>query len=488
MTTSKAFLVALALSGLPATAAEGAAEFCLRGELDLAARYQGMQPEAEEWYPASWCVITDQDSDRVRFSAAGRSNSDMEGDWTVSFLPPDRVRIVNAGSPPDVEFIGADSLADAHRHRRIDPLLLVQELADHPEWTKAGEDEWTTVRYPGEVTPVHVRVDGGKVKALRTQADLPLRGRVPVTWQWDWTEPGRPRLNLDLDGRPFFRAHGEWRDLDEAEAASVWAASDDATPREVPGDFWPSRIDMQRVELAAGVYLVRTVRSGFQHLVVDTAAGLLVADAPAGWVELHQVPPVDLVPGLGISGLSERFIDFLAAELPGRPLRAVALTHAHDDHAGGARAFAAGGAEIYAPASIAGFLEAALSRDSMPEDRLGRAGGSLTVTPVGDQLTLPDNERPVRLMSLGEGPHSSAALGVYLPAQAVFFQSDLHVPRDESPRPRTDRAATECWFADWAVRNLPPEVKVVNTHSTVETPVARLEQYLDTDTCGDVAE
>ena len=62
--------------------------------------------------------------------------------------------------------------------------------------------------------------------------------------------------------------------------------------------------------------------------VIDTDEGLVVADAPAGWVELHQLPPADLVPGLGISGLSERFIDFLDEAFTDRPIRAVALTQA----------------------------------------------------------------------------------------------------------------------------------------------------------------
>jgi hypothetical protein len=107
---------------------------------------------------------------------------------------------------------------------------------------------------------------------------------------------------------------------------------------------------------------------------------------------------------------------------------------------------------------------------------------------VDESLTLPDDTRPVRLMSLGNGPHSTAGLGVYLPRQGYFFQSDLHVPRDESPQPRPDRAATECWFAAWAVRHLPPDVRVLNTHTHVETPLERLNQFLDTDLCRSVAE
>ena len=254
-------------------------------------------------------------------------------------------------------------------------------------------------------------------------------------------------------------------------------------PRRLSGDEWPARVDMRLVTLAEGVHLVRGVRTGFQHLVVETGNGLVVGDAPAGWVELQQVPPTDLVPGLGVSGLSERFVDFLADSLPGRPIRAVALTHHHDDHAGGARAFAAAGAEVYAPAELVPFLGSALNREAMPDDRLSALGRRLTVRPVTDTVTLDGEMQGVVLMSLGPGPHALASLGVHAPQAGFFFQSDLHVPVSDTPAPRAERAATECWFAAWAVENLPGDTVVVGSHGSGRTPVTRLARYLEHELC-----
>jgi glyoxylase-like metal-dependent hydrolase (beta-lactamase superfamily II) len=273
----------------------------------------------------------------------------------------------------------------------------------------------------------------------------------------------------------------------ESEAEALWELSGDMEAIAVPGDRWPSRVSMELEEIAAGVYMVHGVRTGFSHLVIDTEKGLVVADAPAGWVEIHQVPPTDLVPGLGVSGLSEKFMEFLAERFPNRPIRAVAITHAHDDHAGGARAFAAAGARIYAPAEVAEFLQTSLNDWSLPKDRFSLQSRRLEIVPVDSRVVLADPVNPVEITAIPTNPHVSAALGVWAQAAGVFFQSDLHVPASDQPEPRADRALTECWFARWAVSVLPAETIVLNSHSNPATPVSRLAEYLETPLCQDLA-
>jgi glyoxylase-like metal-dependent hydrolase (beta-lactamase superfamily II) len=460
----------LSASAPPALAAGGATEFCLEGEANLGARYQGMVPGADEFVPTRWCVVTEDDSQRVRFSGSGKSNPDLDGNWTVAALPPGLVRIVNADNPPDIEFRGADAAGEAARLRRIDPRRLLEEYLAAP------------------IDAVRVDVENERVATVVAAADMPLRGRVPVTWRWDWSDESRPALVLETDGDVIFRARGSWRELSEEESATIWLASPGEDPVQVPGTNWPAGVDMRLVELADGVHLVRGVRTGFQHLVVETGQGLVVADAPAGWVELHQVPPADLVPGLGISGLSENFVDFLAEQFPEQPVRAVALTHAHDDHAGGARAFAAEHAVIIAPAEYSKFLQEALGSNKMPPDRFSASGGEIDIEPVSAVVTLSDPDNTVRLLPIGAGPHASASLGVHAVDAGYFFVSDLHVPNSEADTPRVGRAETECWFASWAVASLPPDTVVLNSHSTPQTPVARLEKYLQSEACRALAQ
>lgn len=444
-----------------------ATEFCLDGDADLGARYQGTRPESGEFTPTVWCVITEDDSYRVRFSGSGKSNPDMEGSWTVVYLPPDTVRIVNRESAPDIEFQGTDNLDEALRVRRIDPRRLLEEIRN-----KRG-------RLPGML----VDISGDHILSVSMSATLPLRGNVDVEWHWDWTDASHPALRLMVDDELLFRATGRWRKLPEDEAATIWALSGGVEPTAVPGSRWPAVVDMQLAPLADGVYLVRGVRTGFQHLVVDTDKGLVVGDAPAGWVELHHLPPADLVRGLGVSGLSERFIDFLGAEFPGRPIHAVTLTHFHDDHAGGARAFTAAGAKIYATRESTDFFATALNRSSMPHDRLADSSNSVVVLPVADELIIGSEPNRVKLLSMGPGPHAYAMLGIWALDKDYFFVSDVHVPRSDAEAPREDRVITECWFAEWAVDNLPADVRVVNSHSAPVTPVARLQKYLESELC-----
>lgn len=476
------------MPGIVATAnAQGIAhEFCLDGEFDIGARLQGMTPDPGEFSPSRWCVITEDSGDRVQFSADGRANPDLAGNFTVSFLPPETVRIINRESPPDIEFHPAAARAEARRHARIDPVELVREINAHPAWvTSAATDGRQIIRYPGAGHDIELKIRGGRLMELHTRADMPLRGSVPVVWRWDWPARGEPGLTLSVDGDTVFRGTAERRQIDTASARVIWQASGDVPPQAVPGDAWPARMAMRLDTLADDVYMVRGVRTGFHHLVVDTAAGLVVADAPAGWVELHQIPPADLVPGLGISGLSEQFIEFLRKALPGRPIRAVALTHAHDDHAGGARAFSAVGADVYAPAAVSGFLTNALNRESMPADGLSATKRRLLVRPVSGRTLLGDVGNPVELINIGAGPHASAAIGVYVSRSGFFFQSDLHVPTTDEPEPREVRAATECWFAAWAVRHLPPDTIVIGSHGNAKTPVSLLDQYLESDLCNE---
>ena len=454
---------------------ERTVEFCLEGEYDLAVRQQSLHPGVTERVPKTWCVVTEDHTDRVRFRSVGPSNPDIHEEYAFVFLPPDLVRIVNPKNPPDVEFQGTPSADDALRHRRIDPKRLFEELSE------LGESSLYDLRSPVEVT-----MESGRVREVRAGVDLALLGRADVVWRWDWTDEDEVMLALRVDEDLLFEGTGTWRTLDPEEAALVWQRTPGEEPIQAPPERWPSFVSMRVIDVAPKVFLVRGVRSGFQHLVVDTDQGLVIADAPAGWMELHQIPPTDLVDSLSVSWLSTQFLAFLKETFPTRPVRAVVLTHAHDDHVGGARAFVAAGGEVYAPAEVAPFLESALNVSTLRTETLTQAAGMVRVESVEGRLLLDDPFVPVELLATGPSPHASASLGVLVRNANVFFVSDLHVPRDDAEQPTAERASVECWFAKWATQNLPVGTRVINSHSGIETPLPRLEAYLESSLCRDL--
>ena len=119
----------------------------------------------------------------------------------------------------------------------------------------------------------------------------------------------------------------------------------------------------------------------------------------------------------------------------------------------------------------------------MPADRLSAAGGEVEVLGVSDRVRLVDDKNAVELLSIGAGPHVSASLGLWVVDAGYFFQSDLHVPGSEEDSPSAERAVTECWFARWAVANLPLETIILSSHGVVRSPVSRLAAYLESAAC-----
>ena len=76
VTAEICLVVLLASSASGVEPDETTTEFCLDGEFDIGIRLQGMLPEQSEKYPTRFCVVTDDETKRVHFSAWGNSNPD----------------------------------------------------------------------------------------------------------------------------------------------------------------------------------------------------------------------------------------------------------------------------------------------------------------------------------------------------------------------------------------------------------------------------
>lgn len=447
-----------------------ARRYCVVGHRDLGHRLQGLEPRAGELVATSWCV-TSADGEAVRFDFIGRINSDVEEQFTSLYEPENGAVTVGPPAAPQVRFVNADIAAEARRVLRLDPHWLAREL---PEGD--GVHLLDREQYEPET---RVQVENGRISQADLMVRLPLRGIVQASYRWWWeegeSEPGR--FAITLGGVTLFEGDIVVTRIESA--PERWAEVDEIP--EAPGEYWPTRIGMRLEELQPGVHVMRSSRTGFDHLVVETQTGLVVADAPAGWTDFSQLPPVDMLPEDGISGLSEHFVDALSQAFPDTPIRAVVLTHHHDDHAGGARAFAAAGARVYAPLGSSDFLAQALNHGAMPPDRLGERRAA--VTGIAGNARLEDPVAPVELLAMNGNPHAHDMLGLWLPRQRLFFQSDIHYPSDSGEFPPEARAEVECWFANWAIGNLPEDAQILSSHTPRVTVRRELDAVLRSSRC-----
>ena len=110
------------------------------------------------------------------------------------------------------------------------------------------------------------------------------------------------------------------------------------------------------------------------------------------------------------------------AATAGKPVRWVVLTHAHGDHAGGARAFADAGAEIIAQENSAAgvlFLLNPSGGSTAPASRVG-------IVAVADRLMFVGGSRRAEIYWLGKA-HTAGDLVVLLPQEKILFSGDLAV-------------------------------------------------------------
>lgn len=192
----------------------------------------------------------------------------------------------------------------------------------------------------------------------------------------------------------------------------------------------PSRSELR--PLAPGVHLLVAVQ-GQNALVVEFADHLAVIEP------------------YGDDGASRTAMATIAAALPGKPIRYIVVTHHHDDHAGGVRAYLAAGATLVTTdANRDHFVRFARGRGSLPPDAAEVTGAPRLETFTGRKV-LTDGTRRLELIDIGPNPHTQEMLVAWLPAEGILFQGDLlNAPWDGSPFPGNE---TTAHFSEWLGRS-----------------------------------
>ncbi|MDQ3805744.1 MAG: MBL fold metallo-hydrolase [Acidobacteriota bacterium] len=185
----------------------------------------------------------------------------------------------------------------------------------------------------------------------------------------------------------------------------------------------PTPAPTRETKLAEGVYLFE---SGANSLVVEFDTYLLVVEPYAGGRGAKQT----------IAKAKEMF--------PGKPVKYVVVTHYHDDHSGGARAYVAEGAAIVTTPANRQFFErmAAATFTVAPDDQT-RAKKKPVFEFVRGKRVFTDGRQTVEVIDIGPGPHASEMLVAYLPKEKMVFQGDLvNLPNSGKWMPSTVNDST----------------------------------------------
>jgi len=173
--------------------------------------------------------------------------------------------------------------------------------------------------------------------------------------------------------------------------------------------YFPQGGSFKLVELAPNVQMVQG--GGANSLIVNMKDGLAVFDAPT-----------DL-------GQSRWVIDAAKAKYPGKSIKYFVLTHHHNDHSGGIRAYAAEGATIIVPAPDKAYFEEVIKAPHTIEpDAQQKAMKPANVQEVKDSMSLKDDTVEINLYNIAN-PHVDGMIIGHVVQPNIVWVTDLISPR-----------------------------------------------------------
>ena len=124
---------------------------------------------------------------------------------------------------------------------------------------------------------------------------------------------------------------------------------------------------------------------------------------------------------------SQQALEQIRKTIPNKPIKYVAVTHHHDDHAGGIRTYMAEGATlIIAPGEQPFFRKVSAARFKADPDALTRNPREPIFEPVQNgKRVLTDGTTTVEIYDIGKGPHAEEMLVAYFPQHKLIYQGDL---------------------------------------------------------------
>ena len=152
---------------------------------------------------------------------------------------------------------------------------------------------------------------------------------------------------------------------------------------------------------------------------------------------------VVVLEAVGDSQIGERVKAHVAATVPGKPIRYLAMSHFHPFYTWGLRPYVADGVTLITTAGNRGYLnEIAGAPYTLKPDRLQRHPREPIYEMVEGKRVFDDGTQRLEIVDIGkDSAHTDENLVFYLPRNKMIFQGDLFVVRKQGkPRPASKRA------------------------------------------------
>jgi glyoxylase-like metal-dependent hydrolase (beta-lactamase superfamily II) len=436
------------------------------------AQVQGLSPERETPTPHEEWLTVDVANERaaLEYHTARHDGSDRwrrfayEGDrrTVVDFVG----RFASRGRFPPAPGIRRD-LA-----RRIPHLVLLEAWQLRDSLQLAGDSTLGGARHagirftpPGHRVPVTLWVDSATHALSRVSYTMDFSGigDADLTFDFaDWRHHARlgrfpTGHTLSIGGR-----RGEVVRYVDVAVNDSSATAAFVVPEELEAQITEPGTVLQP---ARGVFVVHAL-AGFTTMFVEFRDFVLAIEAPTqSFVELDQIPADGLPPS---DAITEQLIAKMKAQIPAKPIRFVAVTHFHNDHGGGVRAFWAEGATLLTTPGTRTYFEG-LARGGgsrIRADRMSRAGASASplIEVVEGRRVITDGERRVEIINTGRTRHTDEAMVVYFPRERMIYQGDQFYFSDEGSFPPRERAGVMQEFARWIQRERLDVERVYGTH------------------------
>lgn len=481
-----AILLAPVLAGWAGDARQGeevvARALDKMGGPDLLDRTEGLAFHASGWYDKvaerqGWSMETSSPGtfvERIAVDSLGETVGyeyrEDRYDGTVEELREiysgsDRRLIVVVPAAFAVDLRSPEHAAARRKVLRRVPALLLQEILARPsDLRTVGEGGGDTLRIAGTLS------DGTRLRLHFTRSDSLLRR---VSYEMDYLSFGDAELSWLYGGyRPVdgvgmvphrYGVLAAGRRLTDMKvlrtvtgraAVEPWVEVPEGIRIGEPQEVGPTedassgaRVDT----LGPGVYRVVNLRGGFHPLFVRMGDSLVAVDAPAGYPLPNELPAGDVAPGPASDWLSLRYLELMEEAVPGIPVSHMILTHFHNDHGGGLRAFVAEGATVVASAADTAEIRSYVEEPhTLAPDRLTREPRPLSMEVVEDRWVMERDGRRLEVLELGPNPHTQGMLVLHLPGEEIMFVSDLFDPTGNPLRfPKPEHAPLDIWLGSW---------------------------------------